>query len=133
MAYQKRVVKRVKGRNMVVYQALGGASDCGAGQTWYPNLTYAGVTGQCATPALAQSILSSGQATGNLNTTADSSTGGLLAGAGQIAGGLLSNLFGPKPPTTPAVAPSSGMSPTTMVLIGGAGLLGLALILKSRS
>lgn len=137
MSYQRRYVTiDKKGRKHVAFRsmgALGGASDCGAGQVWYPNLVFAGIKGQCATPTQAQQYLSSGMATGNLNTTDDSASSGggfNWGGAGQAAGGILSAVFGPKP-AQPTVV-QQGMSPTTMVVIGGAALLGLALIMRRK-
>ena len=135
MSYTRRYVTiDKKGRKHVTFRsmgALGGASDCGSGQTWYPNLTFAGFTGQCSTPAQAQAALSSGQATGNLNTAASTDSGFNWGTAGSVAGNLLTGLFGPKP-AGPAVAPQTGMSTTTKVALAGAGVLALALILKRR-
>lgn len=104
---------------------LGGASDCGAGQVWYPNLTYAGVTGQCATPAQAQQFLSSGMASGNMLTSAPGG-GTDDTSVGSNVGAFFSKLFGGSstpPPGLPYMPMASpGLDMTTLLLIGGAGL-----------
>ena len=61
-----RVRRRRRGRGLAGMGSS--AADCSPGQNFYPNLTYLGITGQCSDAATAQSMLSSGQASGNLNS-----------------------------------------------------------------
>ncbi len=114
-----------------------GPSDCGAGQMWYPNLTYAGVTGQCSDPLSAQSALNSGVATGNLNSGTPTQGGGGGSNdnsVGSNIGAALKSLFGggssSQIPTLPYALPSSGPDMTTVLLIGGVAALGIYLVTR---
>jgi len=98
----------------------GSQADCGAGQVYYPNLTFSGITGICSTPAQAQAALSSGAASGSLDTT----PGG---GGGGFAAALMSAFAPPKAPAyPPGYNPyaQQGMSTGTMLALG-LGAVGL--------
>lgn len=131
MAYVKKgIVTRRRGRRGM--SGLGGASDCSPTQNFYPNLTFAGVTGQCSTPAEAAAALKSGSATGNLN----GASGGTYTGGGSGISDLIkwgASLFGsavaPTPtPAAPTVVAPSGMSTTTKIALAGGAVLLVAFV-----
>lgn len=130
MAYVRKGLVSRRRRGM---SGLGGASDCSPSQSFYPNLTFAGVTGQCSTPTEAAAALKSGAATGNLDG-ASGGTYGAPDGSG-LSSFLKSvaSIFGSAVAPTPAapgmpVVQQSGMSTTTKVAIAGGAVLVVALL-----
>lgn len=91
---------------------LGGAENCGADQQWDPNASFLGIKGQCVPrgSAMTQAPADSGPAWWEKALAAISA--------------------GPAPAPVYVTAPSSGMSTTTMVAIGGAALLAIFLIAR---
>lgn len=111
---------------------LGGASDCGAGQTWYPNVTYAGVTGQCVNNSMVDSSGNIHMPDGTVLSASAAGPSGSSADITSIIGasaGILGKLFGSQP--QPVVMPAQGgMDTTTLLVLGGLGLGALLLLTR---
>lgn len=105
-------------------KGFGDASACGPGQTFYSNVTFGGVRGQCMTPAQYEDC-KKGSIYGKpciVNTA-----GGIVS---SIVGALTSPVT--KPSISPQLAPAarSGVSTTTVVAVGGAALLAAILLAR---
>lgn len=103
-----------------VYQALGGASDCGPDQDWDAGCNYAGVQGQCVPKGMA------GKQPG-----CDYSSTSTASQIANVAGSLLSTIFGSKPSAPSATMPvQTGMSTGTKIALASAAVLGLVLVAR---
>lgn len=113
-------------------RGLGDASSCGAGQTFYGNVTFAGVKGQCLTADQYNTCKSTGMYAGQ-PCTVDSGSGSSTAGTvGSIVGALLGGLLNKPQPASAPVIVQQGMSTTTKVALIGGGAVLVGLLLARR-
>lgn len=110
--YQRRVVKKHRGKNVVVYEAVG---DADLSSLFDGNTSGGSVGGSIGTAA------------GSLSTSSSGSSSG--SSVGNVVGGILTGLFGAKPPS-PAPVARPGMSTGAKLALAGAGILALVVIVR---
>ncbi len=109
-------------------QGLGGASDCGAGQVWDPNLVYNGLPpGQCVP---AGSAMTPGPAASTPSIWSNI-TGAISSIAGAYGSSQQAQAQQAAAQAAAANAANQGMGTGTVLLIG-AGLIGAVLLLRKK-
>ena len=113
---------------------LSGAESCGPNQIYYPDVTFAGVKGQCMTAAQYNECKSTGRYAGQACTVAAATSGGTswTDKLWDAAKSVVVAKVTPAPVYQQTTVAAPGMSTTTKIAIAGAAAVGLVLILRSR-